>query len=452
MLTAVLLVPAFWMPAFAQQPPPDAAADSNPFVANNNLLKKAKTAATNSSLVAVDPVRRLAFVARKELGTVSGHGLVDVIDLKADPNRKDPRKTTIDLGHADLPRGVAVDVANGKLIVVSGHNGGDGQLDTIKETNFQPFPGSPFAFPAGSDTGTVAQVIFDPVRKKAVVATITTGSTSDHVANATTGFTVFDLTSKTFGPIIPAASSDNFAFNAVTNVVISPADALDPPIDAVDIANGKGCTSDPADTNLENQHDSDGAGFDPASNLVVVGDDSDHDVTVVNLNGSTFANESSPPCTLLEAGTTPNSVNITTTLFPNPAGIAINLKNHQALIEQSGGTGVALAQLPAKPVAQIDSTKAFLISEALLPKDPNNANADIEGFPYSAAIDPKRNLGYGDANDTFLAQISLKKLKMNPSGISTALPSGNCKGTTTTFGCSNGAGVTYFPLSDTSTE
>jgi hypothetical protein len=87
-----------------------------------------------------------------------------------------------------------------------------------------------------------------------------------------------------------------------------------------------------------------------------------------------------------------------------------------------------------------------------LPKDPNNANADIEGFPYSAAIDPKRNLGFGDTNDTFLVQISLQKLKMNPSGISTALPSGNCKGTTTTFGCSNGAGVTYFPLSDTSTE
>jgi hypothetical protein len=451
MLTAVLLVAAFCMLAFAQQAPSDPAAEANPFVNNNNLLKKAKTAATNSSLVAIDPVRRLAFVARKELGTVSGHGLVDVIDLKANPNSKDPRKTTIDLGHADFPIGVAVDVAGGRLIVASGRNGGDGKLDTLKESNFTPFPGSPFAFPAGSDTGHVAQVVFDPVRKKAVVATITTGSNSDHAANATTGFTLFDLTSKTFGPIIPAAASDNFAFNAVTNVVISPADFLDPPIDAVDIANGAGCTSDPADTNLQNQSDSDGAGFDPASNLVVVGNDSDHDFTVVNLNGSTFANEGSPPCTLLEAGTTPNSVNLTTT-FIDPAGIAINLKTHQALIEQNDGAGVALAQLPAKPVAQLDSTKAFLISQATLPNDPNNATPDIEGFPYSAAIDPKRNFGYADANDTFLTQINLKTLKMNPSGISTVLPSGNCKGTTTTLGCSNGAGVTYFPLSDTSTE
>ena len=439
------------MLAFAQQAPSDTASEANPFVATKNLLKKAKTAATNSSLVAVDPQRRLAFIARKHLGTVSGHGLVDVIDLKADPDRKDPRKTTIDLGHADIPIGVAVDVAGGRLIVVSGHNSGDGQLDIIKEKNFMPFPGAPFAFPAGSDTGTVAQVIFDPVRKKAVVATITTGSNSDHVANATTGFTLFDLKSKTFGAIIPAASSDNFAFNAVTNVVISPADALDPPIDAVDIANAAGCTSDPADTNIENQKDSDGAGFDPASNVVVVGDDNGHDATVVNLNGSTFANESSPPCTLLEAGTTPNSVNLTTT-FVDPAGIAINLKTHQALLEESGGTGVALAQLPAKPVAQIDSTKAFLISQSALPKDPNNATADIDGFPYSAAIDPKRNLGFGDVNDAFLAQISLQKLQTNPSGISTVLPAGNCKGTTTTLGCSNGAGVTYFPLSDTSTE
>ena len=452
MLSAVLLVPALCMPAFAQQAPSDIAADANPGVGvSKSGLKKAKTAATNSSLVAIDPVRRLAFVARKELGTVSGHGLIDVINLKADPNRKDPRKTTIDLGHADFPIGVAVDVVHGRLIVVSGHKGGDGKLDIIKESDFTPVPGSPFAFPAGSDTGTVAQVILDPVRKKAVVATITTGSTSDHVANATTGFTLFDLKTKTFGPIIPAASSDNFAFNAVTNVVISPADFLDPPIDAVDIANAAGCVSDPADTNLENQSDSDGAGFDPASNVAVVGDDSHHDVTVVNLNGSTFANESSPPCTLLEAGTTPNSVNLTTT-FIDPAGIAINLKTHQALLEESGGTGVALAQLPAKPVAQIDSTKAFLISQSALPNDPNNGTADIRGFPYSAAIDPNRNFGYGDVNDAFLAQISLQKLKMNPSGISTALPSGNCKGTTTTLGCSNGAGVTYFPLSDTSTE
>jgi hypothetical protein len=142
-LTAVLLLAAFCMPAFAQQEPSDTAAEANPFVIPKNLLKKAKTAATNSSLVAIDPVRRLAFVARKELGTVSGHGLVDVIDLKADPNRKDPRKTTIDLGHADLPIGVAVDVVGGRLIVVSGRHGGDGKLDTIRETDFTPFPGSP---------------------------------------------------------------------------------------------------------------------------------------------------------------------------------------------------------------------------------------------------------------------------------------------------------------------
>ena len=439
------------MPAFAQQASADTAAEANPFIANKNLLKKAKTAATNSSLVAVDPERRLAFVSRKHLGTVSGDGLVDVIDLKANPNRKDPRKTTIDLGHADLPIGVAFDLADRLLLVASGHNGSDGKLDIIRESNFQPVVGSPFAFPAGSDTGSVAQVIFDPVRKKAVVATITTGFSAGRVATATTGFTLFDLTSKTFGPIIPAASSDNFAFNALTNVVISPADALDPPIDAVDIANGAGCTSDPADTNIQNQDDSDGAAFDPASNVVVVGDDGSNEVTVVNLNGSTFANESTPPCTLVEAGTAPNSVNITTTLT-HPAGIAINLKTHQALLEASDGNGVALAQLPAKPVAQLDSSKAFLISQADLPSDPNNDTADIEGFPYSAAIDSQRNLGYGDATDTFLVQISLKKLKKNPSGISTALPSGNCKGTTTTFGCSNGAGVTFFPLSDTSTE
>src|SRR5713101_212658 len=114
------------MPAFAQQAASDTAAAAGTFVIpESNLLKKAKTAATNSSLVAVEPLRRLAFVARKHLGTVSGDGLVDVIDLKANPNRKDPRKTTIDLGHTDLPIGVAFDLADRLLLVVSGKNGGD---------------------------------------------------------------------------------------------------------------------------------------------------------------------------------------------------------------------------------------------------------------------------------------------------------------------------------------
>ncbi|MGH7925774.1 MAG: hypothetical protein ACREQH_14415 [Candidatus Binatus sp.] len=436
-LTVALFAATLAIPAFAK--------------GTNQQIKTAQKGATNSSLVAIDPGLRLAFVARQQLGDVTGDGLVDVISLKGNPNKKDLRKTTIDLGHPDKPIGVAVDVVNHVLLVASGDNGGDGKLDVIQEKNFQPFPGSPFAYPAGSDTGKVGQLTFDPIRKKVIVATITTGSSSDHAANATTGFAVFDELTDMFGPVIPAASSDNFAFNAITNVVISPADFLDPPIDAVDIANNIGCTSDPADTNLMNQMDSDGAGFDPATNVVVVGDDNSHTATVVNLNGSTFANEGSPPCTLLEGGAAPNSVNITTS-FDDPAGIAVNLKTHQALLEASGGAGVALAQLPKTPVTQIDSTTTFLINQSTLPNDPNNSAAEIFGFPYSAAIDPKRNLGYGDSNDTFLVQVSLKALQKKPSGISNPLPSGNCKGTTTTLGCSNGGGVTFFPLSDTSTE
>jgi hypothetical protein len=347
---------------------------------------------------------------------------------------------TIDLGHADFPIGVAVDVVNHVLLVASGHNSSGGKLDVIREKNFKPFPGSPFAYPSGSDTGNVGQLIFDPVRKKVIVATA-----------IVPGFAVFDEITDTFGPIISAAPSDNFAFNALTNVVISPTDALDPPIDAVDIGNGVGCLSDPADTNIQNQDDSDGAGFDPATNVAVVGDDNSHTATVMNLNGSTFSDESILPCTLLEAGTKPNSVNITTS-FDDPAGVAINLKTHQALIEQSGDTGIALVQLPTMPVTQIDSSTAFEISEATLPDDPSSSSSRIRGFPYSAAIDSKRNLGFGDVNDAFLLQISLKAFKNNPGAIGNGLPSGNCKGTSTTLGCSNGGGVTFFPLSDTTKE
>ena len=440
-VSATLLSAILAVPALAQDVSPSKKS-------NKGMLKTAQSAATNSSMVGIDPGRGLAFVARDKLGGASGDGLVDVISLKANPNKKDPRKATIDIGHADFPIGVAVDVADQTLIVVSGDNGHGGFLDGFVEKTLQHL--GPFPFPAGSDTGAVGQVIFDPVRKNAIVATITSGHSSSTLANATTGFSVFSGSS--FGPIIPANSSDNFAFNALTNVVISPADADEPPIDAVDITNGVGCTTDLADTSIQSQKDPDAAGFDPATNVVVIGEDNNtkRGVAVTNLNGATFENEGMPPCRLIEGGSAPNSVSIDAS-FTSPAGVAINLKTHQALIEQSDGSGVALIQLPTVPVAQIDTSKAFLISHAGLPDDPSGAGTKLEGFPYAAAVDSKHNLGYGRERDTYLVRISLKTLKSNAAAIGSALPAGNCKGTSTTVACSNGP-VTFFPLSDTTAE
>jgi hypothetical protein len=405
-------------------------------------LARADRIATNSSIIAVDCAKQVAYVARDKLSSGTGNGQVAVINLKVDPNNTDPRITTVDLGHADFPIGLAIDQADNLVVVVSGNNKHDGKLDLIREKGNTLVAGSPFAFPAGSDTGDVGQVVIDKKRHRAIVAMIKTGDDTSDPAGPNTGFAPFDLSTKSFGSIIQAASSDGFAFDSKSGIVISPADFTDPTIDAVNTLNGAGCTL--TDSNLLG--DADHAGFDTKTHLAVVGSDTNTGKPVViNLNRASFSG-SSAPCTLDEAGTTPNSVAITT-VMSRPAGIAINPVTHEAIVEGSDANGVGLLTLPKKAVVQLTSGMVTFV-ETTMPNGPDGIEFDFAGFPYTAEVDSCHNQGYGrDAgHDSFLARIDLNTLRTNAPAISTALPAGNCAGTSTTLACSNGNGVTFFPL------
>jgi hypothetical protein len=404
-------------------------------------LARADRIATNSSIIAVDCAKQVAYVARDSLSSGTGNGQVAVINLKVDPNKTDPRITTIDLGHPDFPIGLAIDQQDNLVVVVSGNNKHDGKLDLIQEKGNKLVAGSPFAFPAGSDTGGVGQVVIDKKRHRAIVAMIKTGDGEDDPAGPNTGFAAFDLNTKTFGPIIEAASSDGFAFDSKSGIVISPADKTDPTIDAVDTLNGAGCTL--SDSNLVG--DADHAGFDTKTHLVVVGNDSNTGkAVVINLNHASFSG-SSAPCTLDEAGSSPNSVAITTVMAA-PAGVAVNPVTHEAIIESSCRNGVGLLTLPKKPVGQLTSGMVTFV-ETTMPDAPDGATFKFQCFPYTAEVDSCHNQGYGrNEGDTFLARFDLNTLQKNAPAINTSLPSGNCAGTSTTLACSNGMGVTFFPL------
>ena len=412
------------------------------------------TVATGSTGVAVDGLRNLAFVARSDLlSSTTGNGVVDVLNVGVNPNKKDPIVAEIDLGHQDYPTGVAVDPANGRVYVVSGDNNHGGFLDIISDRTMPPkllTAGAPIPFPAGSDTGSVGQVIFDPKNHDAVVST--TDANTCPSSGTCTGFSVFDLTSKTFGPIIQATpgttgrdGADAFALNPRTGVIIAPDDDIDPTLIAVDLPTSTRCTL--TDSLISAQHDSDASSFDPTTNLVVIGYYNQTSAVIVNLNGSSFTG-TPPGCSLDEGGTPPNSV--TVDLGAYDPGVAVNPVTHQAFMTGRGSPSqVALVSLPKKAVTQIDSSMVSAVTSTL-PNTPDGNNFDAEAYPYYTTVDVLHNRGYivdDYSNYQWLAQVDLKAFEKNPSGISTALPSGTC-GTTvpTSYGCDNGNGVVYFPL------
>ncbi len=407
------------------------------------------TVATGSSGVAVDGSRNLALVAMGSLSGTSGNGVVAVINVGVDPNKKNPDVDMVDLGHADYPSGVAVDPANGRVYVVSGNNGHGGFLDIISDTKKKLLTaGAPIAFPAGSDTGRLGQIVLD--RKNGTAIASTTDASTCPSAGTCTGFSVFDVASKTFGPIIQATpgttdtnGADAFALNPKTGVIIAPDDDLDPPLVATNVAAQASCTL--SDTNINSQSDSDASSFDPDTNIVVVGDYSGNNAVVVNLNGSAFSG-TAPGCTLDEGGTPPNSVSVAVTVAD--PGVAVNPATHQAFLTGEGSADIALVSLPKKAVTQIDSSMVSAVTSTL-PNTPDGNPFEAEAYPYYTTVDVQHNRGYiVDRYSGFqwLAQVDLKAFQKNPSGISTALPAGTCAGTSTTLGCDNQNGVRYFVL------
>ena len=399
---------------------------------------------SGSGLFALDPVKQIAFIPLLfSPDPISGNARVSVLNLAVNPNTTDPRQATVILGHPDSPTGTALDAKDGIVIVVSGQSG-TGFVDMIDENTFALLTPTPITIPGNSQPGDTGQVLFDPVRQVATIGVTDTDSCS--TAGACTGIIDFNPVTRTFGTLIQANYPETFAFNPVTEQLLDASDSNSAGNTQIVDLNGKRtCTL--LDSNLGD--DQDGASFDTTTNIVIISNE-DGTATVLNLNGSTLSG-SGTSCTVTEGGTNPNSV-LLTGLPSETAGSAVNSNTHQGFLIEDTSNGLSLITMPSNPVTQIVATQlSQIVSSA--PNDPNGCSWETQGDPYAVAVDSVHNLGYAVATSgsttsgaAFVMQVDLSRLQSSPGNIPTALPSGNCAGTTTTFGCNNNNGVVFFAL------
>jgi hypothetical protein len=411
----------------------------------------ALTFSSGSSVVAVNCQTQKAWVALDDTGGANGDGKIAEVDLTVNPDTTNPVVATIDLGNNDIPVGAAV-TSSGHVLVVAGTGtgllGSVGRLYIFNQSDNSQIPGSPFPFPAGSDTGGISGVVFDPIHNSAVIS-MCDEAACDGTANAETGWSFFDLSANKFGPVLAAAEPDSVSLNPSTQLVIAPADAIDsPPEHPMDAGNAThSCTL--SDQNLiKNDGDTEGSAADMTTSLFAIGDFLHPIVTVLNLNGATFSG-STLPCALNEAGTNPNSVNVD--VFGGPKGsgdpadvVAINQVTHEILVASDLGPDVGLISLPSAPVPQLAGALGFQASA--LPDQPDGSAFAAFVQPFTAAVDACKNQGLiVDDSNAFLARVDLATLSATPAKISTALAAGKCTGGFK-VSCGNGNGVTYFPL------
>lgn len=127
-------------------------------------------------------------------------------------------------------------------------------------------------------------------------------------------------------------------------------------------------------------------------------------------------------------------------------GVAINPVTHQAVLTGRLDNQIVLLSLPKTRVKYLSDSDLSAV-DASLPLEPDGAQFKAAITPYADSIDTCHNRAYiVNAAATFLAEVDLDQLQKNPSAISTALPAGNCAGTSTTLGCDNHNGVRFFPL------
>jgi hypothetical protein len=404
----------------------------------------ALTLASGSSVVAVNCQTQKAWVALDDTGGPNGDGKVAEIDLTVNPDTTNPVVATIDLGNNDIPVGAAV-TSGGQVLVVGGGAegllGSEGRLYIFNQSDNSQIPGSPFSFPADSSTGDISGVLFDPIYNDAVIS-VCDVFTCDGSANPQTGWTFFDLSANKFGPVLEAAEPDSLSLSPSTQLVIAPADAINPLVDAGDKTHS--CTL--SDENLiKNEGDADGSAADMTTNLFALGDFFNPTVVVLNLNGAAFSG-STASCTLDEGGTNPNSVNVNVfDATGDPADVvAINQVTHQVLAASDLGPDVGLISLPSAPVTQLTGSLKFEASA--LPNEPNGNSFAAYVEPFTAAVDACKNQGLiVDDTNSFMARVDLATLQANPAKISTPLAAGTCTGGFK-VSCGNGNGVTFFPL------
>jgi len=405
--------------------------------------------ATNSSIIAVDCQRQRAYVPLLALNG-SLHGQVAVLDLSIDPDQGDPTITIIDIGLIALPRSAAVDLETGTVLVLADNVVDTGALLLINEAGntFTTIP-----LPAGSRPNENSGVVVDPVNNRALVSMVDASTCTNVIpgvaSGGCTGTAVFDLASRTFGPLsLTLIDVDAFALDPTSSVSLGTSDPFLSELLAFDLNSFGPVTCQLDDDNLKNLFaDPDATAVDPNTDVWVVGNFESPIATVINLDGATFTGLGTMDCHLNEGGTPPNSVNFDTgTGADGMPGVAINPVTHQALMTADAGSQIALLSLPSKPTKQLKESKVSGVSSTI-PKDPNGNDFTSAAFPYGTVTDSCHNLGYVvDDTRSFLAQIALKKLGKNPSAISTALPPGTCASIATSFQCDNGAGIKFYPI------
>lgn len=438
------------------------------------------------SWLGIDTLKRLAYVASLRTDPTTGHSRVVVLDLSADPDVTNPRKAIVQLPTSDYPGGTAVDSGDGLVFVAAGSRPNvDGNLYIISEnssTVIQTIPFPPGSQPAHIPGGgpSAGLVWFDQARHKVIVATCDSATCSSGTAR--TGVAVFDVASKTFGPIIPAnLSIPDFSLDSPQDLLVDPSrDDSTGQIYLVDLSHQSACRL--SDSNLTGFDV--GSTVDPTTHLAVVSNGGGQ-IAVLNLNGISFTGEGTASCTAQESGTQPNSVLVggpPSQFLPGQLeGGATNPNTHQVFLPPLGINQMALVSLPSQPVAQLSPNTAIPWVYGSVPNDPTdlvwgvnsdnfeglnpsvrsshlhpqigthpslcNYNCETEPNSWATGIDPVHNFGYAqNESGTFLVQVDLAQMQKDPAGIGTPLPAGNCAGTTTFFACSNGHGITFFPL------
>ena len=395
------------------------------------------SAATNSSVFAVDCETNLAYVPLPFLSN-NLTGEVGVLDLSVNPDDRDPRTATIDLGLTARPHAAAADMGAGQILVLSDPEISTGVLQIISESDNSI---TNVSFPTNSRPSVLDGVVYDASSNTALVSMSNVASTC--IGNCT-GVAVFDLVSQTFGPLLNLDNPLNsFALDGAAGVPLGSSDPITPSLYAPDLTASASCQF--SDQNMINLNsDPDGIAVDPTTHLWIAGNFLSSQATVLNLNGATYT--SGVGCMLDEAGTVPNSVNQNTGTSENMPGVAINPATHEALLTADSGEQIALLTLPSQPVAQLSPTDIHSVFGSI-PNDPEGAQFTAATFPYAVVIDSCHNLGYVlNVDASFLVQIDLDTLKNHPDEISKPLKHGSCAGTSTPFACTNGSGIKYFPL------
>jgi len=398
-------------------------------------------AATNASVFAVDCTSQRAYVPMPFLSATGGE--VEELDLSVDPAQKDPRIGEINLGISGyLPRALAADPIDGEVLIASDNGLNTGNLQLLDESSGTL---TDYPFPSGSRPRATDGVVYDTKSGTAMV------SMSDAIGDCTaasggcTGLALFNLAKKQFGTLLVTGDIlDSFAYNGAGDLALGSAQVLSPNLISANPATPIACQF--TDDNIVGLNSNpDAIAADPTTNIWVVGNLNSPSASVINLTGSSF---SAPPnCLLNEGGTPPNSVNFDTQSGTNMAGTSINPLTHQALISGNLNNQIALLTLPSKSVSQLTAAMVSGISSSL-PADPLGNAFIAATYPYAVVVDSCHNFGYIlEEQGDFLVQIDLAAFQNNPAAIGTALPAGQCAGTTsTTFSCDNGAGVKFFPL------